>query len=989
MLKKYKANVDPKEASEKIATEIAKAKNLDPAQADEKIGRMIRAAYREGEGKAKESLAAFGIAETEEFIQTNKPDGTDKQDLTFHMEEALEYAADMGLSEADVKSLGTDRFTYYLKGLNMYAYGNELTQQLNEKYAEKQALAVKGITNEALDQEISNLISLVADARLKYENMKGAAGRLLQHARWEKSNRIKDLIKIAEVITETRDAQIAEINAIESEMAELNTMLTELEKEFDLLLDDIERLSGSRFKSDSIEDLRERKRLMAEQRAEMKNRMEVLKHRLTKAREGLQTSEKQEKAIREQLDKAGQIEFTEEEQNLLKQIVESGVLNEEQIEALGTTMKTGFRPTATGLKAIAPLTGSTSDLTPKQAALIQKILDHGKKPPTVTEFPLMDADWIDVVSNAFYQIILSSPVTHARNIIGNEANLALENLVNTVLHRDLRPVINSILSAKEGVRNTKEAWKHAEAYMKKYNLDVNSRIMKKFTMITRALAAEDAFYYSRNYAAQITSIAIAEAKRTGRSADYLLRNPTLAMIKQAEYEASRGTWNYDPEGILGYITKAIETGIGMAQQGGKLGKISALLFKMNVMPFTRVVANVLNTALDWSPVGYLGAVKYATGLVDKEFKLGKGVTIRQRKVWTDEKGNAISSPFKKRDTTRQLARATMGTIMLSLAYMLLEGIISGSGPDDWEKRKQMMETGWRPNSIKIAGRWHSYMMLPIAPVLSAIANFQESRRKPGARAEEVLAATVMGMTNTILDQSFLSNLAQLMDAISGNNHRYLIRAAADTPTRVIPISPNLLRVITDAVNDKAYAPETFIQYLMYSGRPWTNGWIKDNIPARIDVFGREAKKTSSARDFPGSPVMDGQLYVYDKNDIPHDMRSVLNTILGAGLKIPSTNAYEARVGDDQFIKLKGFDKEQFLRQRGFYLSMGLLSYQEDIEYLAQEGEIDELDNLLRKIASRATKDAKREMIYRYIDGEMRHKYSVYSKSKNRRKDEED
>ncbi|MCD8479888.1 MAG: hypothetical protein LRZ88_06435 [Candidatus Cloacimonetes bacterium] len=380
----------------------------------------------------------------------------------------------------------------------------------------------------------------------------------MQHARWEKSNRIKDLIKIAEVITETRDAQIAEINAIEAEMAELNAMATELEKEFELLLDDIERLSGSRFKSDSIDALRERKRLMEEQRAELRNRMEVLKHRITKAREALQTSEKQSRAIREQLDKAGKIEFTEEEQNVLKQIVESGVLNEEQLEAIGTTMKTGFRPTATGLKAIAPLTGSTSDLTPKQAALIQKILDHGKKPATVTEFLLMDADWIDVVSNAFYQIILSSPITHARNLIGNEANLALENIVNTVLHRDLRPVINSILSAKEGVRNTKEAWKHAEAYMKKYNLDTNSRIMKKFTMVTRALAAEDAFYYSRNYAAQLTGIAIAEAKRTGKSTDYILRNPTLAMIKQAEYEAAAGLGTTTRKESLGTSPKLLK-----------------------------------------------------------------------------------------------------------------------------------------------------------------------------------------------------------------------------------------------------------------------------------------------------------------------------------------------------------------------------------------------------------------------------------------------
>ncbi|MFA7543643.1 MAG: hypothetical protein WCY84_04645, partial [Candidatus Cloacimonadaceae bacterium] len=243
-MEKYKANENPLGASRAIAKEIAKEKKLDAGVADDKIGRMVRAAYREGEGAAKEGLAAFGIAMTDSFIETNKPDGTNKKDLVFHMDEALDYARDLGLSEEDVKNLGADRFTYYLQGLNMYAYGNALMHQLNEKYAEKQALSAQGISNEKLDAEIGNLVAMVADARMRYENMKGNAGRILQHARWEKSNRINELIKIADHITIERDRINAEIAGMQAELAEVNAALSEVEAAFNELMGELAKFGA-------------------------------------------------------------------------------------------------------------------------------------------------------------------------------------------------------------------------------------------------------------------------------------------------------------------------------------------------------------------------------------------------------------------------------------------------------------------------------------------------------------------------------------------------------------------------------------------------------------------------------------------------------------------------------------------------------------------------------------------------------------------------
>lgn len=73
MLKKYKANAVPKEASEKIATEIAKAKKLDPTQADEKIEAKIARSHRPNRFRWVVISVITGMALTVGFLMISLP----------------------------------------------------------------------------------------------------------------------------------------------------------------------------------------------------------------------------------------------------------------------------------------------------------------------------------------------------------------------------------------------------------------------------------------------------------------------------------------------------------------------------------------------------------------------------------------------------------------------------------------------------------------------------------------------------------------------------------------------------------------------------------------------------------------------------------------------------------------------------------------------------------------------------------------------------
>lgn len=962
-----------KQAAEQIAEQIVEETGIEPIAGKEKIARMIRAAYREGEEKARSSMAILKIAGIGQKIATNKPEGTDRSDMTFHLDEAEQYAKDMGISQEELDSLGADGYTFYAQGLNLFAYGNTLYDQLLEKRSQAAQNAAKGIIDQNLNEEISILTSATADAMMRYDHIKTNAGRILRHAREEKSMRIGRLVQLSISLNEERDRQYAELADLQAELAEAESMLTELEKAFEGLLDELERLTGQRYKSEYVDTLHKQKSEMEERIAIVKNRTQSLTHRINQAREQLKISESQITKIDEQIAKT-ELKLTPAEMKILESLSKSDKLNDQEKAILDDLLR-AWRPLASSERNILKNAHDTnSRLNGQELAVLKKLWERKSR---FTDLPPIKPSKWDIARSIFYQNILSSPMTHVKNLVGNESNIALENLVNIILDRGFQSTLQSIIDAKEGIKNAKAALQDGTEFMKKYDITVtNARLMRKFTLVTRILAAEDAFYYRRGYGAQLMSLAIAESKQTGIPIQELMVNPTAAMLKQAEYEASRATFNYDPEGILGAVVMGVEKAFQAMEGLGAPGRTAALLLKMKVLPFTRVVANVFNAGLDWTPMGFLGAVKY-TGAVDK---------LQQRKIWTDANGKPIESPYKNRDIARQLIRATLGTIGMALAYALLGDLLSGGGSDDPEERRQMQETGWRPYSILIGDQWVPYTMLPISPALAVIANYNEARNRTNRKAstEESISYAMMGIMNTILDKSFLSGLSGAIEAVARRDKKYFMRSVGETPAQLLPVSPNFFRFFNDLVYRRQHNPETTAQYMMFSLRPWTSPWLKQGIPARIDTFGREAKSNPRWQEIIGSPIRDDQpLYVVDKDNIPADIRTVLSAITISGLKIPSTTSYEIKIEEDQYVTLKGFDKERYLRLRGMEVSMSMVDHGQQIEDMAYSGEIDELQKLLQKIGSEATRTAKKAMVEEYHAKETKHQYKPYSKSRDK------
>jgi len=798
-------------------------------------------------------------------------------------------------------------------------------------------------------------MSMAGRAAIQYRHMLNNAGRLLSHARKEKSAQLKNFTILAAVMEEDQMRLYRDIAAMQAEQKELQVsldqmdeMISDLEKQYAELVEIISRtmsrqkITGENALQQQAEKIKEQLDTSKAKRDEMVRRMALLNQGMT-------------------------------------DLIEKAKINEEQQAEIE--------------KVIKPKDGKKP-----------------KKPPKITEIKLVKPTAWDISRAIFYQNILSSPATHARNIVGNETNMALEGLVNIVTGREFKSVLRTITDVKAGYRAFKDvmhdrkpsvddkmesrAFQDANEYMTKYDTkgSMQGKLMKQCSYITRLLAAEDAFFYRRGFGAQLVSLAIYESRRTGVSVESLMAEPTLEMLTQIRYEAKRATFNYDPEGILGALVKGIETSFGILDQFGVPGKAAALIARTQILPFTRVVANVFNAGLDWTPLGFLGAIKYA-GAVDQEIHLGKKNKYRQRNIWVDEFGEPVKSPYQKRDISRQLARATLGTIGMVLMQILLKGLISGGGPRDPEERKQLTEAGWKPYSININGYWIPYAMLPISPSLAAIANYNEAQiygdPKAPVSAEDKLSSALIGIANTILDKSFLSNVSSLLNAVTRGDKKYFKRTVGNTPGTFL--SPNLFRFVSDSFYRDAHAPETTIQFAIYNLRPYTVPWLRKSVPLQINAYGETTIRPYPWEGVIGSPVEnDEPIWVADKNNPPVDIREVITAIHNSGHKVPGVTNYKIKVRDEDgntpagYIQLTGFDKNTYQKLRGKEITMYLLDYKKDILYstspTATSDDEEWLQNTLSyQIGANATKNAKAEIRELWEAGKLHNqkKYTIY------------
>lgn len=116
-----------------------------------------------------------------------------------------------------------------------------------------------------------------------------------------------------------------------------------------------------------------------------------------------------------------------------------------------------------------------------------------------------------------------------------------------------------------------------------------------------------------------------------------------------------------------------------------------------------------------------------------------------------------------------LAKVTLGSTLLGTFAMLSgEGFISGSGPKRPADRQALERTGWKPYSLKIGDQWYSYQGLePLSAFLAIAADYAEyAINEPDAgKTEQVFLGAVYGMYEYFKEQPYLQGIAEVTSAL--------------------------------------------------------------------------------------------------------------------------------------------------------------------------------------------------------------------------------
>jgi hypothetical protein len=502
----------------------------------------------------------------------------------------------------------------------------------------------------------------------------------------------------------------------------------------------------------------------------------------------------------------------------------------------------------------------------------------------------------------YYAKILSGPQTHARNILGGIYNAISESIISGIeqgwRNKDPMAIINSVTGFYNGMVNAGVAMSAdimrngvaskgdkfenpgtLESIIKGQSKVMD--ILSKAKYVSRALAAEDAFFYQGFRGMKLKEIAreeILKARRSGESVstasiwkqvndrvygNEMLRKAAEEQVKaeattfglnkaqqairyneimesklpsewldKADKFGAYGTYNYKPTGFLGSLSEAVSSFKEKEVWGAKAGRL--LNF---IIPFSRVPANIFNQQLSYSPWAF---ARLMSKSMSADFDL----------VTTDQRN-------------RERLKGVIGTmlwtsVMAPLIADLLLGDnddedkdkngpkfrMHGKGPANYEQRRMLEQEGWRPYSIQIGNAYFPFDNTAAALPLTMAANYKDmalygdfSKKEAGEIAWQTLAATLGAAS----DRSFLSGLGDFFKIMSGDasGGQKLQSMLVKTVTPI----PNFIPQVTEMFDATKYKAEGFFGKFI-EGVPFVRDWA--GIKPEIDVFGMPVQKVGKS-----------------------------------------------------------------------------------------------------------------------------------------------
>lgn len=397
------------------------------------------------------------------------------------------------------------------------------------------------------------------------------------------------------------------------------------------------------------------------------------------------------------------------------------------------------------------------------------------------------------------------------------------------------------------------------------------------TVPGRLLGAEDEFFKTINYRAELNAQALRQAKQEGlsgqmlkeRVADLILNPPEHLRINSAD-AAMYNTFTSE----LGKFGTAI---MNLRNVDSPL---NPLVF---VLPFVRTPANIARYTFERTPFAPL---------------VGQ---------WRAD----IAAGGARADLA--LAKMATGTAIMGVALdMASSGLITGQGPTgkDHTVREALTRSGWQPYSFKAGDRWVSYNRTdPFGMALGFAASINEAITKGELDEEdvdewqEVMAMSIAAVSQVTINKTYLEGFSNFVEVMSDPT-RYSESYVNNLVSSFLPMTSLMGSVegIADPTQREAYNPSEAIQAKIAG--------LSDQLPPRRDLWGQPITNESGL----------GRLYdaVTPLQSKPEDVDPVDFEIVRLGKgpsKIPKKGLFDGvRISFkkwpevyDEYVRLAGND----------------------------------------------------------------------------------
>jgi GNAT superfamily N-acetyltransferase len=310
-----------------------------------------------------------------------------------------------------------------------------------------------------------------------------------------------------------------------------------------------------------------------------------------------------------------------------------------------------------------------------------------------------------------------------------------------------------------------------------------------------------------------------------------------ALIERASEFAARATFNYKPDGFVGLMANSlidVMNGLGRADTTGQAEVVQKALMTAPklVVPFVRIVANVLNRGIDYTGMG-----------------IARSAFETKRVGAAAGKNGFVAKSADER--AMELKRGIFGIVALGVLSSLAnpddpeaEIQIHGSGAGSREKNQALNGPRWMPYSIEFRGKegskFYTFQYSPLLMGLALVGNYHDAKRYRKLDEKDLterLAVAAAGVGSVLLDQSFLSNAADLVnmfgrDGQVSQNALYSFMGRTFNPSTVaIPFSSLLRQLERDF--DPVQRSKPDIKAALFSNVPVA---ARANDPA-LDILG--------------------------------------------------------------------------------------------------------------------------------------------------------